>query len=416
MKHVSISVVAAFLATLSGSLQGQVTVIRDSVSMGAGYAKQVYYSLQNGQVDTALAAGWHLAFEIPIRGAAIRANHARGVVVFQTTKDTTGWSTLTLGDTVTRLYNDNCRWEIGALNQTAAPGNPFDVGWGNYDLTTHITTGDSLYILGLPGGIYKKLWVQKLQGTVYTVRVANLDGSEDTVYNVDKTVAAGRNFVYLNLLTRQVLNAEPLTSSWDMVFTPYLALLPPNGTPYTVTGVLQNVGMKAARIVLSSTANPDTLTPSAYPLDSCISTIGYDWKRYDMNTNSWILADTVYYLVQDKAGNLWRLRFVGFTGSSTGKVVFEKARLQQATALAKTSLAFVQTFPNPAREGFYVALPTREAAYAHLYTLSGQKVWEGWLPGQEKVWIARPAGLPAGMYRLLLQTGAGSWSVSVLFE
>ncbi|GIV22825.1 MAG: hypothetical protein N3A68_07940 [Bacteroidia bacterium] len=416
MKRIGVFSAVILFAALSGSLWAQVTVIRDSISMGAGYAKQVYYSFQNGQIDTALAAGWHLAFEIPIRGAAIRANHARGVVVFQTTKDTNGWTTLTLADTVTRLYNDNCRWEIGALNQTAAPGNPFDVGWGLYDLNTHIVTGDSLYILGLPGGIYKKLWVQKLQGTVYTVRVANLDGSEDTVYAVDKTIATGRNFVYLNLLTRQVLNAEPPTSDWDIVFTPYLALLPPSGTPYPVTGVLQNVGVKAARIVLSSTANPDTLTPSAYSLDSCISTIGYDWKRYDMNTNSWILADTVYYLVQDKAGNLWRLRFVGFGGSSTGKVVFEKARLQQATALAKTSLASVQTFPNPAREGFYVTLSTSETVHATLYTVTGQKVWESFFSGQEVAWIARPAGLPAGTYRLLLQTVSGTWSASLLFE
>ncbi|MCX7605949.1 MAG: T9SS type A sorting domain-containing protein [Bacteroidia bacterium] len=406
----------AFLLGGVASLSAQITVIRDSVEMGAGYANQVYYSLQGGEVGTAPAASWHLAFEIPIRGAAIRANHARGVTVYQTSKDTNGWNTLSLSDTVARLYNNTCRWEVGALNQTASSGNPFDVGWGNYDLITHITTGDSLYIIGLPGGSFRKLWIQRLQGTTYYVRVANLDGSGDTLYEVNKTAASGRNFIYLNLLTKQVLNLEPANTAWDVVFTPYLELLPPNGTPYPVTGVLQNLGVKAARVRLSSSANPDTLTPSAYTLDSCASTIGYDWKRFDMASNSWILADTLYFLIRDKGGNLWRLRFVGFTGSSTGKAVFEKALLQTATALGeRASTTQPQVYPQPAREGFFLHVP-ETSAEVELWTLTGQLLFHQDLLGDEAVFLPRPNHLPSGLYLLRIRTRNGLWTRNVTFE
>lgn len=401
---------------LLSALQAQTAVIRDSVEMGSGYANQIYYSLQNGPVASAPAAGWHLAFEVPIRGAAIRINSARGVVVWSTTKDTSEWATLSLADTIERLYDDLCQWEIGALNRGAAPGDPFDVGWGQYDLITHITRGKALFILGLPDGSRKKLWIRQLQGSQYTVRLANLDGSQDTTFVVDKSIAAGRNFVYLKLLpTIEVLSVEPAATDWDLLFTPYTALLSGN-TPYPVTGVLQNAGVRTARVSLSSEANPDTLTPSAYPLDSCISTIGYDWKRYDMSSNSWVLADTLYFLVRDKAGALWRLRFVGFTGSSTGKAFLEKVRLQTPTALSYGAERVLRVYPQPAREELWVELPQAGLYELELYSLSGQTLWRAKVQADKILHLFRPATLPGGAYLLRGIGCNGVWSQIIIFE
>ncbi len=399
-----------------GFLPAQIAAVRDTVVMGPGYSNQVYYSLQNGTVGTAPAAGWHLAFEIPIRGAAIRANHARGVTVYATSRDTSGWAALSLADTTVRLYNDNCKWAVGAFNQTAAPNNPFDVGWGNYNFTTHITTGDSLYIVAV-GNVYKKLWIQRLQGTYYVLRLANLDGSQDTSYVVDKALASGRNFVYLNLLTGQVLNLEPAASDWDVVFTPYLEQV--SGTPYPVTGVLQNLPVRTAKVVLSSQANPDTLTPGAYAFDSCAAAIGYDWKRFDMGSNSFVVADTVYYLVQDGQGRVWRLRFLRFEGSSTGRVMLEKALLRQATSLGNpASSRGLTVYPVPAQESFQVELPqTPFVGQLTLLNALGQQVWQQPVETTAPlVQFRRPAGLPNGLYGLVLESPAGRWTGKVIFN
>lgn len=407
---------ALWVGLLLRALCAQDSIIRDSVEMGAGYANQVYYSLQNGVVGTALATGWHLAFEVPIRGAAIRINSARGVGVWSTTRDTSEWAALSLADTVERLYDDLCRWEVGALNRGAAPGNPFDVGWGLYDLLTHITYGKALFIISLPGGTQKKLWIRRLEGPHYTLRLANLDGSGDTTLTIDKGVATGQNFVYLKLVpTPEVLSLEPPTTSWDLVFTPYTALLSGN-VSYPVTGVLQNGRVRTARVPLRSDANPDTLTPAAYALDSCLSTIGYDWKRFDMSTSSWILADTVYYLIRDNAGALWRLRFVGFTGSSSGKALFEKVRLQASTALSQGRAQRLQIYPQPAREGFWLSLPGTGSYELALYSLTGQVAWKGQVLGDVEVYLIRPAGLPAGAYFLRIVGRDGLWNQIVTFE
>ncbi len=38
------------------------TLKTDSISMGAGYASDVYYSLKNGIVSTVARSGWDIAF------------------------------------------------------------------------------------------------------------------------------------------------------------------------------------------------------------------------------------------------------------------------------------------------------------------------------------------------------------------
>lgn len=416
MRRVIRPIIVALMGGFCSFLAAQIVVTRDTVVMGPRYANQVYYSLQNSTVGTAPAAGWHLAFEIPIRGAAIRANHARGVIVYATSRDTSGWAVLSLNDTTVRLYNDRCKWTVGAFNQTAAPNNPFDVGWGNYNLNTHITTGDSLYIVAI-GNTYKKLWIQQLRSTKYYLRTANLDGSQDTSYAVDKSLASGRNFVYLNLLTAQVLNLEPTASGWELVFTPYLETV--SGMPYPVTGVLQNLPVRTARVVLSSQANPDTLTPSAYAYDSCAATIGYDWKRFDMSTNSFVVADTVYYLVQDGQGKVWRLRFVRFEGSSTGLIVLEKALLRQATSLVGgPDSRGLAVYPVPALESFRVELPQVPfAGKLTILNVLGSPVWQQPIEAQESmIELVRPAGLPNGVYGLVLEGATGRWTGKIVFN
>ncbi|MEN3039986.1 MAG: T9SS type A sorting domain-containing protein [Bacteroidia bacterium] len=390
----------------------------DTVIMGGSYRNMVFYQLQTGRQDTATRCGWHLAFEVPIRGAAIRVNHPCGVTLYKTTRDTSQWAALSLSDTVTALYDDLCRWERGAFNTTAGPS-AFDVGWGIYNLSDHITRGDSLYIIKV-GNTFKKLWIQRLEGSSYFIRIANIDGSQDTTYAVNKTIASGKNFVYLNLLTHQVHSAEPDPSQWDLVFTQYTKFLSPpsnpsTSVPYNLTGVLMNQRVKAARVRLSRQANPDTLTIAAYPLDSCISVIGDDWKSF--TSGQWILADTLYFLVQDRAGSVWRLRFIGFEGNSTGRILLEKSLLRSAsTSLLEPAVEKVLIYPNPVREGFFIQLPATLPSEIELYSSTGERVFSQTTRGEERLYIPRPAALSKGVYFLRVWSGIGVVVQSIILE
>lgn len=418
MKTIHAIVAALSLGLINEAVAQTLRRDTDTVVMGSGYRYQVYYQLSSGRQDTAWRCGWHLAFEVPIRGAAIRANHPCGVTVYKTTRDTSEWAQLSVADTVHPLYDDLCRWEIGAFNTTAGPS-AFDVGWGIYNINDHITRGDSLYIIRI-GNNFKKLWIQRLQGADYFIRVANPDGSGDTTYAVSKTVATGKNFVYLNLLTHQVLDLEPAPQNWDLLFTQYSKFLPagPNTQIlYNLTGVLLNQRVWAARVRLSSQADPDTLTPAAYPLDSCISVIGDDWKRFDNQNMQWYIADTLYFLVRDRAGDLWRMRFIGFGGSATGAAVVEKALIQQNTAsISSRTEGALAVYPQPAREGFYLMLPDAHPMRVELFSLTGERLLTVHTGGEEALYIARSAGVSGGVYLLRVSSTVGSWTKRIIFE
>ncbi|MCS6896270.1 MAG: T9SS type A sorting domain-containing protein [Bacteroidia bacterium] len=419
MRNLIVTAVIALEASFSGIASAQsFRRDTDTVIMGAGYRNMVFYQLQTGRQDTAARCGWHLAFEVPIRGAAIRVNHPCGVTLYKTTRDTSQWAVLSLSDTVTALYDDLCKWERGAFNTTAGPS-AFDVGWGIYNLSDHITRGDSLYIIRV-GNTFKKFWIQRLEGSSYFIRIANLDGSQDTAYAVSKTIASGKNFVYLNLLTHQVYSIEPDPAQWDLVFTQYAKFISPPNNPstpvlYNLTGVLINQKVKAARVRLSRQANPDTITISAYPLDSCISIIGDDWKSFV--SGQWILADTLYFLVQDRAGRLWRVRFIDFGGSATGRVVLEKALIQSAsTGLDMALTERFLVYPNPVREGFSVSLPSAFSGDVELYALTGERLLFLAANGEETVYVPRPVGLGPGFYILRIRSGTKTASQAVIFE
>ncbi|MEN2992167.1 MAG: T9SS type A sorting domain-containing protein [Bacteroidia bacterium] len=389
----------------------------DTVALGPGYGLQVYYSLQRGVVSTVSLDRWHLAFEVAPRGAAIRTNHAAGVIVYKTRRDTTGWASLALEDTTERLYDDLCRWTQGAFNRTANPNNPADFGWGLYNSSTRIVTGDSLYILRV-GQTYYKVWIRELRDNTYYLRTAALDGSGELNTTVPKSLGASAKFVYYNLSTGQALALEPPAAEWDLLFTQYVAFVTPPGggpaVPYPVVGAFQNPAVRVARVRLTRQANPDTLTPAAYTLDSCLSTIGHDWKEWD--GTQWRLADTLYFLVKDGTGALWRVRFIGFEGRSTGRILVEKARLSGSAGLEATQASgLYRLYPQPAQTelNLYAPFPLHTV---ELYGLTGQLAyrWEA-LAGTE-VRLARPPFLPAGLYLLRLIGPAQEEWMKVIFE
>ncbi len=385
----------------------------------------VFYRLSDGwRLDTALTTSWHLAFEIPGFTAAIRANHGVGVTVWRTSRPATtaDWSALVLGDTLERLYDSDTSWSRGGFNLTANPQDSFDLGWGTYNFTTHAITGDSLYILRLPNGSYKKLWLERLQSGIYYLKHANLDGSAEVSAQVAKSLAPRRGFVYYDVLNDQARNLEPVDSLWDLVFTPYLTLLPPSGTPYVVIGALQNRQIIVSRKPLSSSANPDTIDYAAASYASAINTIGYNWKRYDMTSNQWLLADTVYYLVRTRSGDIWRLRFVGFGDSTAGSTVvrytiLERKRLGSVASLrGEGSRLPVVAYPNPATDGIWVYAGETGAPVSYkLYTHTGQVVWQGQSLAEGFFYVPR-GNWPAGLYLLEARTAQAVGLVHILFE
>eukprot|EP01035_Chromulina_nebulosa_P015028 gene15028-19897_t len=139
--------------------------VNDSVFLGAQYANQVWYSLANDEQGTSAKNNWDIAFEINSITSSILLNSANGNTLWVYPKsDITGWNAIdTTGITTwPKLYNSDLAWEMGAFNVNIDPFDAADLGWGVYNTSNHQVVGDSLYVIKLSNGAYKKLWIEKL--------------------------------------------------------------------------------------------------------------------------------------------------------------------------------------------------------------------------------------------------------------
>lgn len=326
------------------------TIITDTVSLGAGYGNQVWYSLQNDNQGSAPKNNWDLAFDCTAYGTAIHINSVTGTQLWlYPSGDTTAWANVdTTGITGwTPRYNSDTSWVNGALN--LFPASAFDLGWGIYNPVTHIVTGDSLFIIKLSDGSYRKLWIQQLGSGIYTVRTASLNNTNDAVFSIDKLPYSAKNFVYYSLQTNAIVDREPASANWDLLFTQYTTFIP---TPYTVAGVLHNYGTTSAEL---HQVDITTASHGSAIFGNAINGIGYDWKQFAQN--GWVIEDSLVYFVQTQSGDIWKLVFTGFGGSANGNFIFTK-ELVSATAVNNNQQVqpAASLWPNPAQNQFTLML------------------------------------------------------------
>lgn len=408
MRMVTLLLLGSWLLSASLLAQHDTTTL----SLGAGYADQVWYSLSEGEQSRAALADWDLAFSIQGFAATIGVNDAKGLELYPyPSGDTAAWATL---DTAgmsgwTPAYNSATDWGAGAFNQGEDPNDDLDLGWGVYNVVTHHVTGDSLFVVKFPDGSVQKLWLQSLASGVYTFRHATLDGSMDMTHTLSKSAFEGKRFGYYHLTTHQSLDPEPPSADWDLLFTRYIDFIP---VPYGVTGVLShpNVGVAQVYPVDDVTSYAEYESAS---FDSSKNVIGYDWKRFDMATFSWQLQDSLVYVVKDQSGELWKLVFTDFGGSSTGEFFFTQDNLSTTHVPNQPTQPFLTVYPNPARAQATVSvvadLPAgaARAVQVTLFDMQGRTLLQQaqpLQPGLSRYALPLPALTP-GVYTLRVQAG-----------
>jgi hypothetical protein len=338
------------LTLITTGVWAQITT--NTVSIGVGYADQKWYSFENGELSTQSKDNWDVAFEITGYSSAILANtqksnfavyHAPFSIGNYATLDTVGISNWS------ELHNSDTTWTIGAFNRGADPLNSSDLGWGVYDMNTHFVMGDSCFVIKVSSTIYKKLKIVSLASGAYNFEYADINGANSFTQTINKSSYTGKNFVYFNFTTNTIVDREPLSSSWDLTFVKYISFVPPSATPYGVTGVLQNKGVTVAQA--NNVLSPMSYTNFAsHSFKTASNEIGYDWKEINMNTFAWDLKIDTVYFISDKPGNIWKVQFTGFGGSTTGNFVFTKEKLVATTvgvSQSTSSISKVTVYPNP---------------------------------------------------------------------
>lgn len=401
--------------TLSFFIAQAQVAITDTVSMGAGYAQQVWYSLGTDTETKSPRLNWDLAFSCRSLDAAILANP--NVKMYRPRAAANAWATAVIDTTVFTdsdlLYNSDTSWAWGAMNVTANYSNAFDYGWGNYNIVTHNLTADSFFVMKNNAGEWKKIIIDRLvRDTMYFVRIANLDGSGLDSFTVLKKNYNTKNFVYYNTTTRTRIDREPVAANWDLTFTQYWSYVPTSPTilqPYILTGVLHNLNTRVAKTLRRDTANNNF---SGLAFRPEISTIGADWKTFAQQTNRWILSDTNSYFVRTASGAVWKLVFTGFGGSANGNFIFRRTLIQTSNVQdVKAGNATFAVYPNPARNHnihliYDLGENGAKNAEVQIFDMAGRVVFRQNLPTTEGGlfdWQLPNIGLNVGMYFVRLQ-------------
>ncbi|MBI9053816.1 MAG: hypothetical protein JEY96_08345 [Bacteroidales bacterium] len=302
-------------------IDDKLEVKSETLSMGAGYANDIYYSLSNGVVSEVSRTTWDIAFNVDAMSSSILINEGAGVVLKEFPTDA-GWQWVDAIDTTgysewTSLYNGDEKWEDGAFGANAT-SDELNYGWGNYNMVSHNVEGVALYVIKLRNGDYKQIFIEVKQSVAqtYIFKYANIDGSDQQSVTIDVS-DSDANFVYYDLESKLRVDREPDAATWDLLFTKYID----NSISYNVSGVLQNMDIHAIDeddvLDLTLVDYLDT------DFDDDITEIGYDWKDIDMTTYEWIIDDDRMYFVKDKNDKIYKIVFTSFGGQTDGNIGFD---------------------------------------------------------------------------------------------
>lgn len=275
-------------------------VITNSVRMESDYRYQLFFDLAtNSMVKSNLKIEWDLGFESSATGERIILNTAKFMYAANTLKtdfssviDTSGY---------------HFKWDepSGNLDSTAI---------GNWLNTQNVYLIDRGYD---PSGIhqgFKKIIFESVNTNSYSVRFANLDGTEEVTKTITKNEDYNFTFLALNS-TNNIVSIEPEKATWDLAFSQYMHIFYEQGlpTPYLVNGVLSNRNNVEIATIFNKDFEAITIDDvSTSNFSTSINTIGYNWKEYSFMTASFIIFNRQNYLIKSTEGKYFKLHFIDF--------------------------------------------------------------------------------------------------------
>lgn len=415
MKKQLFSIALLALGTLNLASQ---TIVNDSVMIGS--ANESWYKLSDGTRTAAARANWDLGFTTEGYDVTILFNQAVGNNVYIATGHTPAtFTAVTQADaSSTPLYNSDSTWLVGALNQQ--PSGQFNYGWGTYNMSTHNITGSRVFIAQLAGGAYKKFYIQDLNNSsvpyVYTLVYADIDNSNQQTVTIPKQTYGTKNFIYYSLTNNAIVDREPASASWDLLFTKYTSTSELyNGSPnQVVAGVIQNNGVSAAQA--NSVAAPSTYTAyTSHTFSTAANVLGWDWKGLNSSFQYTVEPNRVYF-VKTSNDDVYKIIFQSYTGSTSGKFKFSKELLSSATAVNElgNAIATVALYPNPTSGDNTMLLVATEtelsSASVSIIDLSGRVISTERLDVMNGMnqYQLNTANLANGIYFVQLNAGAAA--------
>ncbi len=401
-----------FLSVFAVALTAQTPV---EVTIGNVYANEVYYSFSNGSLVTSPRTNWDMAFAIDRMNINILANNGSGVKVYTYPNgNTTAWDDIdTTGMyTWTPMYNSVEDLNNGAFVRNMNLDDAFDQGWGVYNMATHIIEGDSLFVMKNVAGEYKKMWIVSRDPNSginnWVIKYADIDGGNEETFTFSADDYPGLNFAHYSMETNSIVEKEPASANWQLLFTKYFDY----SIPYYVTGVQINSAYVTVQQV-DGVAQNDYENYTEGFFTSNLSEIGSDWKTFDMNTYMYNVDDQRVYFskVLNEEGNdstYWKLYFTGFSGSSTGTYSFTQKDITDYSAIYELAgLSVFELYPNPAQDQLNLITDATTTMEATVVDMTGKLVTRKTIDADFTTSTISITSLKQGVYTLILTSPKG---------
>ncbi|MBL3655816.1 HmuY family protein [Fulvivirga sediminis] len=167
---------------------------------------------------------------------------------------------------------------------------------------------------------YRKVQLTK-SGDEYTIHSANLDGSAETTFTVNKSDDASFKYVHFNNGEAEI---EP--ANWDILVRAVTYEVSSNNYSmiYNTLGAYHNYygGSTVALIDISATEQGfedvtlEQATEALNATDNGFNTIGVNWR--DSNMGQYTINDQQVYIIQDEDGNIFKLHFTAYFSAKDG--------------------------------------------------------------------------------------------------
>jgi hypothetical protein len=377
---------------------GAMAQTADSVSTVGG-ANSVYYSFANGDKTSVANDDWEIGLTTKGFNASIIINEALGVKLFLYGNDIEAWNSVdTTGKTLQELFNSPITWNNGAFNR---PGLAFpDYGWGSYNMSNHNVNGSRIFIIKLADDSYKKIIIETMSAAgVYTVKIANLDGSDEKTIDINKNAPehVGRNYILYHI-GNDSYSEEPLSNTWDLLFTRYMQRVQqgPIAMDYLVYGVKVNDEYQVAVRNDVSVENSDTT--NLIWKDS-ITGIGADWKRFDRDIFQYVITADQTFFVRGKNGEIWKIWFTNFIGGEDGQFNFNYEVLNEGSLNIENinRINGFKFYPNPTSNQLNIDNASNFATNVKIYNIQMQELIKLDLNVNESKTVD-VSGLSSGVY------------------
>ncbi len=409
----------ALCLTFSAIGQGEII----QIDQEKGYTRTVFLNLNNLEMTSVDYTQWDIAFGTANRTTTILYNEAtlssdnsippELYVTSSTNFDSTDLTMVT--DT---LYNGDSSIGDGAFGLPADTTNPFDYGWGLYDLASHNLNGTRIFILKLRDGSYKKIRIDRLQtrSNIFYFTYADLNNENKVTDSIHMNDHAGKTLAYYSLKDQKVVDIEP--DEWDLQFTRYNTPVETDEVPqgylnYLVTGVFSRPGVEVAKVTGIDPAQVK-YEDHTDKLTDAMDAIGHDWKYFDLNTFQYSVNEDEVYFVKTTDNEIYKLHFLDFEGASTGVSTLEITFVEviSSSITAPEYIKETVVFPNPVTAGqaqirFHSQELKRDAVLTVNNSL-GQEVYHHSItiqPGENT--FPLPVLQTPGMYYVVLRTADG---------